>query len=323
MKDSVLQALRQSDGFVSGQKICALLGVTRAAVWKAVQMLRSDGYLIEAQPRRGYRLAFEPDRLDRMKLAELLTTCRIGRSCEILAQVDSTNTLCRTRAREGASDGLVIAAEHQTAGRGRSGRTWHSDQCQALQFSLLLRPALPPSRAALITQIGAAAMAQAIVSAGFEPQIKWPNDLLLNGKKVCGILTEMSCELDRIHWVIMGVGLNVNQTDFPPDIEGIATSLAAVSGKTHDRTALLAKFLNAFEPLFDDYLANPASPQALEICRRRSSLTGREISFTDDAGLAQKAIVLGIDSVGRLEVRLADGQLRRLLSGEVHLGHQK
>lgn len=319
MKETILKKLLSADGaWVSGQDICQQLGVTRAAIWKHITSLRTEGWNIEAVSHRGYRIVERIDKVLFVNLTPWLTTTELGRTMTHLDEVDSTNTYGRKMTRDDAPHGTLIVAEHQTGGRGRSGRQWHSAPGEALQFSLLIRPPLSPARAALITQIAAAAGAVALEKLGVDCLIKWPNDLLIDGRKICGILTEMSCELDRIDWIIMGVGINVNQQSFPDDLKQKTTSLHIITNKPQNRAKLLASFLNAFEPLYQDYLAHPDGPQCLEICRSKSALTGKVIAY-EQAGRLIEATVLDIDTEGRLLVRHHDGSKEALLSGEVHL----
>lgn len=319
MRTKIVSILREASGqFVSGQDMCDRLKVSRTAVWKHVNQLKDQGYVIESIPRRGYRIISYPDRITEQEVAPWLNTEVLGRNFVHYPTVDSTNIVAKTLARQGCPDGTVVTAEHQTAGRGRSGRSWTSIQEKAVQMSLVLRPQAPPAKAPSITQIGAASVALAMESLGVSPKIKWPNDVLLSGKKVCGILTEMSCELDHIHFIVMGIGINVGGSSLPEDISKIATSLEMEGCLDLDRGRLIAKVLNNFEPLYRSFLRGDSSPY-LDICRRLSWLKDREISFSRD-GETMEATAGDIDDQGRLEVRFPDGRSEYLLSGEVHIG---
>ena len=215
------------DEFVSGEAISGKLGLTRAAVWKHVNALRAAGYRIEAVPARGYRLAEVPDRLTALELRPLLNTHDLGRELHCYEELGSTNDRAKELAEEGAEHGEIVVAEAQTAGRGRRGREWVSPPRRNLYFSVILRPELPPSRAAELTLVASIAVCDAARQAGVDAGIKWPNDLLASGKKLAGILTELATEPDRVHWVVVGVGVNVNSRpeDFPEELRDEATSL--------------------------------------------------------------------------------------------------
>lgn len=319
MKAEIVAILRDAgDRFISGQAICDRLNVSRTAVWKHINQLKDDGYVIESVPKKGYRIVLYPDRLTQYEISPWLNTEQLGRNLVHQHTVDSTNLVAKTLAREGCPDGTVVTAEHQTAGRGRSGRNWTSLQEGAIQMSMVLRPQAPPAKAPSITQIGAASVALALESLGASPTIKWPNDVLLSGKKVCGILTEMTCELDQIHFIVMGIGINANIAVFPEDIRPIATSLIIEGHQRVDRPRLIAEVLNRFEPLYRSFLQGNSDP-FLSVCRRLSWLKDKDISFSRN-GEPQRGTAGNIDEQGRLEVTFADGTKDYLLSGEVHIG---
>ncbi len=320
MRGKILSMLRKSEGqFVSGQSICDSLGVSRTAVWKQIGQLKDDGYEIDSVPRKGYRMTASPDRLTEEEISPKLTTKGIGRHFIYIETVDSTNNLAKAEARKGCPHGTVVAAEHQTGGRGRSGRTWASTYGDAMQMSIVLRPDSEPERASAITQIGAAAVALALESMGFSPAIKWPNDVLLSGKKVCGILTEMSCELDKIDFIVMGIGVNANNPEFPPEISDLATSLFLEGNRRHiDRRDLMAIILNLFEPLYRDFATGDTSTST-DVCRRLSWLKGKSVSFEKDGEIVE-AVAGDIDERGRLEIFRPDGTKETVFSGEVHIG---
>lgn len=247
-----------------------------------------------------------------------LGTRRLGRAYEFLAACASTNDVVRSRAAAGAAEGLLVVADSQTAGRGRLGRSWHSPPGQNLYLSLLLRPALPTRRASPLTLLAGAALAHTLAQAGATPRLRWPNDLLVPAagglRKVAGILTEMASDGERVRHIVLGVGLNVNGLEFPPDLAERATSLRMTLGRACHRAQLLADFLAAFEPLYDDFLARgPAS--GLQEWRRHADL-GR-VCRIDCDGTKIEGIATDIDKDGALLVRDDTGQVRRLISGEV------
>ncbi|MDD3426106.1 MAG: biotin--[acetyl-CoA-carboxylase] ligase [Aminobacterium sp.] len=320
MKKHILTLLKQAQGnYVSGQDLCEHLGVSRTAVWKHINQLREEGYAIDSSARKGYRLIDVPDLLNEYEVEPLLTTENIGHPIIHLDEVTSTNIEAKKQAREGIKEGTVIVAEHQTEGRGRSGRSWFSSPEWAIQMSLVLRPKVSPAFAASITQVGAAAVAKALESLGLSPQIKWPNDVLIGGKKICGILTEMSCELDHISHIVIGIGINVNTPSFPEEIASVATSVRIELGGEHcNRKELMAAVLNAFEPLYIDFLKGGSQPEYLSICRHLSNLMGQFITYETSQGI-RSAQAVDIDNMGRLIIRHEDETTEALLSGEVHI----
>ncbi len=227
----VLQVLRGAADAISGERLAAQLGLSRAAVWKRVHRLQARGYVIEGSPRRGYRLLAVPDRLLAEEVLQGLKTRRFTGPVHHFETLDSTNDLAKQLAAQGAPEGAVVVAEAQTGGRGRLGREWNSPPGVGLYVSLVLRPMLPPMELPQITLTTAVAVVRAVRRvAGVAPGIKWPNDLLLDGKKLGGILTEMETESDRIRHVVVGLGLNVNNPEFPPELAATATSLALAAG---------------------------------------------------------------------------------------------
>ncbi len=250
-------------------------------------------------------------------LLPLLRTRRLGRAYEFLAVCASTNDVVRGRAAAGAAEGLLVVADSQTAGRGRLGRSWHSPSGQNLYLSLLLRPALPARHATPLTLLAGAALAHTVAEAGTTPRLRWPNDLLVSGagglRKAAGILTEMASDGERVRHIVLGVGLNVNGLEFPPDLAERATSLRMALGRACDRAQLLVDFLAAFEPLYDDFLARgPAS--GLQEWRRHADL-GR-VCCIDCDGAKVEGIATDIDDSGALLIRDAAGQVHRVISGE-------
>ena len=248
-----------------------------------------------------------------------LTAPRLGRPYELIASCGSTNDEVATRALAGAAEGLLVAAEEQTGGRGRRGRDWHSPARENLYCSLLLRPALPARLAAPLTLLAGAALAQALASLGFSPRLKWPNDVLLdtpNGlRKVAGILTEMASEGDRVRHVIVGVGVNVNTRDFPSPLAPIATSLRLVCGIAVDRGALLAGFINAFAPIYDGFLAAGPGPGLREW--KRHAVLGQPCWVKREDGRSEGTAV-GVDDSGALLLRTDHGETVTVHAGEVN-----
>ena len=247
----------------------------------------------------------------------LLHTRRLGRDYQFLSACASTNDVARGRAAEGAAEGLLVVADSQTAGRGRLGRSWHSPPGQNLYFSLLLRPTLPARHVAPLTLLAGAALAHTLAEAGTTPRLRWPNDVLVSAagqfRKAAGILTEMATDGEQVRHVVLGVGLNVNGLEFPPDLAERATSLRMALGHACDRAQLLVNFLAAFEPIYDNFLARgPAS--GLQEWRRHADL-GR-VYRIDQNGISVEGVATDIDDGGALLVRDDAGRVHRIISGE-------
>ena len=252
MKQKLLELLQSTEGFLSGQELSDHLNVSRTAVWKVMKSLEEDGYEIEAVRNKGYSLKKEPDILTKESCASRINTKWLGKNLMVYDVTDSTNTRLKLAGEQGAPNGSVAVANAQEAGKGRLGRHWETPKGSALAFSLLLRPQIQPENASMLTLVAALAVSRAIDEfAGIKTQIKWPNDIVYQGKKLCGILTEMSADMDQIHYVIVGIGINVQVTDFPKEIQNTATSLKLVTGKTLLRNKLLAKVLEEFEVLYE------------------------------------------------------------------------
>ena len=252
-----LIALLRSGSYVSGAELGARLGVTRAAVSKAVAALKREGYGIESVPNRGHRLTAEPDRLDRAAILAALGEHPWAGKVELLDVVDSTNNYLKTAAAGGAPHGTVVLADCQTGGRGRLGRRFDSAPGSGIYLSILLRPACPPAELMTLTARAAVAVRRAIrEAAGVEAGIKWVNDLVLNGKKICGILTELSVEAESglVSYAVVGVGINCNRpaAAFPPELREAAGSILSETGKRVDRNALTAALIRALSELPGD-----------------------------------------------------------------------
>ena len=252
-----------------------------------------------------------PDRV----LARLRTQ-RLGRPYRYLAVCPSTNDVVREAAAEGAAEGLLVVANCQTAGRGRLGRTWHSPPGRILYLSLLLRPEVPGQQAVPLTLLAGAALAQALAQAGTVPHLRWPNDLLLpvdnQLRKAAGILTEMASDGNAVRHIVLGVGLNVNGLDFPPELAARATSLQQAAGRTFDRVHLLVDFLAAFETCYDDFLARGPG-QGLRQWSRYADF-GQAYRISRDG---VEGVAVGLDDAGALLVRDAAGRIHRMYSGDI------
>ncbi|MEH7345289.1 biotin--[acetyl-CoA-carboxylase] ligase [Bacillus sp. JJ1532] len=245
------------DEYLSGQYLADLLGCSRTAVWKHIEDMRKDGFELEAVRRKGYRITRVPERITADEIRLGLLTKFIGKNIHYEESVDSTQKIAHRLANEDTPEGTVIIAEEQLLGRGRMDRRWHSPKYTGIWMSVILRPNLPPPKAPQLTLITAVAVVQAIEElTDLSPQIKWPNDILINGKKVTGILTELQADADRITSIIIGIGINVNQQkeDYPEELHTIATSLSIESGKKLQRAELVKILLSKLENLYTLYL---------------------------------------------------------------------
>jgi BirA family biotin operon repressor/biotin-[acetyl-CoA-carboxylase] ligase len=302
---------------VPGPKIASEIGVSRSTVWDWIEKLRSLGLEIKGHPATGYQLARLPDLLTPGLVRPELGEGGIGHRIVHYFRADSTNTIALRLASEGADHGTVVVAEEQTAGRGRFGRVWYSEKSSGIYLSVLLRPPLAPTAApALTLMAGVAAQAAVVRSTGLVTDIRWPNDLLMNGKKLCGILTEMSAEVDRLHAVVIGIGINVNHREIPDELRSIATSLRLESGKVHSRVQVLAAVLRELEQHYQ--LLIREGPGAI-ITRWTAVSTyarGKRIVVRTPAGEFQ-ATTAGLESNGALRIRYDDGREEPLVSGEI------
>jgi BirA family biotin operon repressor/biotin-[acetyl-CoA-carboxylase] ligase len=304
------------DDYLSADALCGKLGLSQPAVFREIGNLRSKGYRIDLKPLLGYRLVEVPDRLTALELGPLLNTSELGRSIHAFDEVGSTNDVARELAEAGAAHGTLVIAEKQTAGRGRHGRSWTSEAHQNLTFSLVLRPQLAPSRAAEVTLVAAVAIASELRAAGFPVAIKWPNDLLIEGRKVAGFLCETSTQEGRLRHLVLGVGLNVNAMGFGPELGDRATSLRLVRGEPLPRALLLAALLGSLEGWLDAHAVEGFS-SVRDRAREWSATLGREVVI-DEAGRRISGLATDIDDAGALLVRTAAGEVERVWAGDVN-----
>lgn len=322
-KEEILSLLRENGGYISGQELCERFGVSRTAVWKAVNQLKEEGYDIEAVRNKGYRLAENADVFNRNELENQIHGEWAGRTIYFYPETGSTNTDARKLAEQGAPHGTVVAADRQNAGKGRRGRTWQSPPGKDIYFTILLRPEFPPDKAPMLTLVMALSVAEAVNEAcGIEALIKWPNDITVNGKKICGILTEMNVESDYIRYVITGVGINVNRgnlpDEIPDEIRASATSLILETGKKIKRAPLLAKVLERMEVNYGKFVSSLDLCGLLEDYNRLLVNRGKTVCILDPKeefeGTAE-----GITPSGELIVRKQDGTVINVYAGEVSI----
>lgn len=318
---SILCMFRSENSYISGGRISRELGVSRTAVWKHVSALRGCGYNIEAVPSRGYRLVSSPDSIDPYYIKTQLNGRTIGNRLEYLKQTSSTNVDAFQLAEDGAPEGTVVLADSQSGGKGRRGRLWVSPAGVNLYCSVILRPAIMPYEAPQLTFLSAVAVARAIeLTTGLVPEIKWPNDILISGKKVAGLLNEMSAETDGVNFVILGIGVNLNMTAelFPADLRQPATSLLLESGVPVDRSRFSSAMLNELDRLYSDFQSNGFGP-VREEWQRRCSASGKRVHVSDSGTECAEGHFIGIDSQGALLLRSDDETVHRITCGDVRI----
>jgi BirA family biotin operon repressor/biotin-[acetyl-CoA-carboxylase] ligase len=318
---SILRLFSSSQGYVSGELLSRELGISRTAVWKHISALRATGYRIEAVPSRGYRLVSSPNIIVPHMISAGLTSTLIGTRLEHLKQTVSTNADAFRLAEEGACAGTVVIADSQTGGKGRRGRIWTSPDGVNIYCSVVLRPAIMPHEAPQLTFISAVAVARAIEqSSGLVAQIKWPNDLLISGCKVAGLLNEMSAETDGVNFVILGIGVNLNMTadQFPTDLRYPATSLLLASGTPVDRNRFMTILLNELDQLYQEFLCHGFT-SIREEWQLRCNAHGRRVAVSDGGADSVEGEFAGIDPDGALLLRSDDTKLHRITCGDVRI----
>ncbi len=319
MKTEILKMLREANGFVSGQQLCEKFQVSRTAVWKVINQLKEEGYQVDSVRNKGYRIMESPDVLTKEELAVQIgdQTKWAGQELYCFPTIDSTNVRARQLAENGAVHGTLVVSEEQTAGRGRRGRGWESPAGNSIYMSILLKPDFLPTQAPMLTIVMAYSVASALRrQTGLDFQIKWPNDIVLNGKKVVGILTEMSTEIDYINHVVIGVGINVNTESFPEEICTTATSIRKESGKTWKRAEMIAEILREFEKQYERFIKEKDLSYLQDAYNAILVNCNREVRILAEKD-GYQAVALGIDHRGELLVRKEDGSEEAVYAGEV------
>jgi len=305
---------------VSGTKLASEIDTSRSEVWRLIQQLRQLGVDIGGHPATGYSLNSMPDLLLPDILAPQLHGTIFGKHIHHYYKIGSTNSAAMEAAAEGAPEGSVFLAEQQTAGRGRGGHQWHSARSVGIYCSLVLRPPLPPSEVLILSLAAGLAMRAAVqeIDDRMVPDLKWPNDLLISGKKFCGILTEMNAEVTRVRYVVVGIGINVNQASFPADLQSSATSLRMASGTEQSRLQLCAALLKSLDREYRQLLENPDARESIlrRFSEQSSTVRGTEVRVEENGGF--EGLTEGLDARGFLQVRTAQG-VRTVLSGTVRV----
>lgn len=317
MKDRILFALGRSQEYVSGQELCGMLGVSRTAVWKVINQLKEEGYEIAAVPRKGYKIISRPDVITAEEVASRLDTEWAGKNISYYERIDSTNSEAGRLAQNGAASGTLVLSEEQERGKGRRGRSWVTPRGSAVAMSLILRPDICPSHASMLTLVMGMAVASAIRErCGVEAMIKWPNDVVANGKKICGILTEMSSEIDYIRYIVIGTGINTHVEHFPEELKNTAVSLHELTGKAPDRAALIASCLKYFERYYGIFLETQDFSGLLQAYNGMLAGIGEGVRVLEPSG-GYTGISGGINEKGELLVKRENGAVERVYAGEV------
>ncbi|MBA4686651.1 MAG: biotin--[acetyl-CoA-carboxylase] ligase [Candidatus Galacturonibacter soehngenii] len=317
MKTQILTLLKEADTYISGQDICTHFGVSRTAVWKAINQLKKEGYVIEAVPNKGYYLKTSPDIISYSEMKSVLNTKWIGEELYFYEEIDSTNTKAKQLAETGATSGTLVVSNMQTAGKGRRGRQWESPSETGIFMTLILKPDMNPSKASMLTLV----MALAVVKACNEVTkstcyIKWPNDIVLNKKKICGILTEMSAEMDYINHIVIGIGINANVDSFPEELKDKATSLKIENGKEVKRAMLINRIMVHFEHEYEIFMHNESMKAQIDEYNEFLINKDKEVTIIEPSNQYQ-GIALGIDEIGKLLVKKEDGKIEAVYAGEV------
>lgn len=322
MRKEILKTLMENtDKYISGEDISQRFGVSRTAVWKAIKQLKEQGYEIESVSRKGYKLIERSTALNADELGIEIKSKDHAYHFICKKKVDSTSSELKRLANDGAKEWTIIMSEEQFDGRGRLGRQWVSKAGEGIYMSLLLKPEIQPQHAAKITQIAASAVTLAVREVTELPAlIKWPNDIVVNGKKICGILTEMTAELNQINYVILGIGINVNGAVIDDEIQHKATSLLLQNENKLpvDRKDILKAFYHHFDDLYKRFLMDTSSQESIDICRQYSAIIGKDVQIIR-RGTSQDVKVVDITNDGELLVRHQDGKEEVIISGEVSI----
>lgn len=316
-KEELISLLSKNDTYVSGQELCEHFGVSRTAIWKAIKQLEKEGYLIEAVNNKGYRLRENDEMMSATEISRYMETKIMGQNLIYHQETDSTNLDVKRLAEEGAVHGTLVVADKQTAGRGRRGRAWISPAGASVYMSLLLRPQCNPDKASAITLVSALAIVQAARELGMQDcGIKWPNDVVANGKKLCGILTEMSAEIDAIHYVVPGIGINVNQETFDEEIAKTATSFCMELGHKVNRSKLISRILYYFEQDYELFIKTYDLSNLVDKYNHFLVNCGKEVRVLDPKG-EFTGTALGVNEDGELLVRTENDTVVTVYAGEV------
>jgi BirA family biotin operon repressor/biotin-[acetyl-CoA-carboxylase] ligase len=314
--DSLLALLADNAMIViSGAKIAREIGVSRNTVWRWIEKMRALGVRVKGHPRTGYQIEKVPDILAPKILRRRLHPGGLGKRIHHFFKIDSTNSVAMALGERGEPHGTVVIAEEQTAGRGRAGHTWHSEKTNGIYMTVLLRPQISPQQAPLITLVAGLAVREAIIEqTGLTPDLRWPNDLLFGRKKFCGILTEMNAEQDQIHFVAVGIGINVNHENIPSDLSKIATSLRIESGRVQSRVELVARLLRHLDSYYNRFLEEGPEAIVARFSEVSSYAKGKRVRI-ESASETYTGTTAGLEPGGLLRVKREDGRTLPVIAG--------
>lgn len=316
-KTKILKTLRNTDGYLSGQELCEQLGISRTAVWKYMKQLKEEGYEIQSVQNKGYCLMEVPDVLGESEIKSRMETQWVGQRVYFYEEIDSTNTQAKRLAEEDAPSGTLIVSDCQLKGKGRRGRVWTSPKGEAIYMTILLRPQIRPDRASMVTLVMGLSVVQAIRNVlGLETSIKWPNDVVLNRKKLVGTLTEMSAQMDYIEYMVIGTGINANMTEFSEELKDKATSLRMEMGRSVNRASLIAESMKCFEKNYEIFEKNQDLSGLIEDYQAVLANLNQPVRVLEP-GHEYSGIARGINEKGELLVEREDGTVTAVYSGEV------
>ncbi len=317
MKSEILKYLRETEGYISGQELCDKFSVSRTAIWKVIGQLKDEGYEIEAIRNKGYHLMESPDIMNKATIESHIFSKTMGREVVYYSEVDSTNIQAKLLGEKGSVEGTLVISDMQSKGKGRRGNSWESPAGSNIFMSLLIRPKFEPVKAPMLTLVMAYSIAKVLnESEEMEVQIKWPNDIVLNKKKICGILTEMSTEIDYINYVVIGVGLNCNIEEFPAELAEIGTSIKKETGTMVLRAELIGEIMNEFEAQYENFCREESLSYIREEYNQLLVNKNQSVKVLDPKGTFE-ATALGIDQTGALLVEREGGVCEAIFAGEV------
>lgn len=316
MKDKILKLLNSSNDYISGEEISKVLGVTRSSIWKCIKQLKEEGYVIEGIPKKGYKLLSSPDVLSIFGINKYKNTKLLANTIKYYKSLQSTNATAKKLSGD-LIDGSIIVSEIQEGGVGRFGRVWSSPH-GGIWFSIILKPSIEPQHASKITIIAACALIKALEKNAIKASIKWPNDIYVDGKKLCGILTEMKCDMDTINYLVVGIGINANIdiNSLTDDIKDTAISIKMIKNCDINRNKLLGDFLNEFERLYLKFINDYDLSETVAISKSHSMILNKTAYHVTIRG-KEKVTCVGIDDNLELIIKDSNGATKNVLSGEI------
>ena len=319
MKNEVLKILKSENNYISGAEIAEKLGVSRTYIWKMISKLKEEGYIIDAINNKGYKIIDDKDIINKMEISSILETKFLGKNLIYLDSTNSTNEILKLEAENNVPDGTVIISNMQTKGKGRMGREWNSEKNVGIYLSILLKPNIDPRKSPIITLLAGISVCEACREiTELDIKLKWPNDIIYKNKKISGILTEMNSEIQSINYIIVGIGVNVNNSKFPNNIENIATSLSKESGKKIKRKILIAKILKNFENYYIEYIKDCNFLKFINKYKYLCDTINKEINVIS-IDKKYEATAINISENGELIIQRNNGKIEKIFSGEISI----